>query len=124
MQIVGSNPSSSSPGTWNPSMDYRSYVATRRLQTLVQTARLVYVLLAIGLVVTTVLSFVGVAEPIACFIVAKSANWMGWVNAYAYFHNELLKVSLRAAASTPTATVPMNGDRGTVQQLQNATVTV
>ncbi|KAI9183841.1 hypothetical protein H9P43_002893 [Blastocladiella emersonii ATCC 22665] len=80
----------------DPSSDQRSYVAAQCLRTLVRTARLVYIPLAIGSLTGSLLIFIGIVEPITCFITATAANCSGWVNAYAYFHNELLKASLRA----------------------------
>ncbi|KAI9183842.1 hypothetical protein H9P43_002894 [Blastocladiella emersonii ATCC 22665] len=105
----------SSSGHGDPSSNQRSYVAAQCLRTLVRTARLVYIPLAIGSVITALLSFVGIAEPIACFVVATSANCSGWVNAYAYFHNELLKASLRTGTTTAAPS-----QAGTIQSTTGA----
>ncbi|KAI9183832.1 hypothetical protein H9P43_002884 [Blastocladiella emersonii ATCC 22665] len=94
----------------NNSAASRSAVATQCLRNLVRTASFIYVPLAVGSFAATVFCFLGVVEPFTCFVVATSTNCAGWVNAYAYFKNELLKTSLRKGGEDSTA----SSRRGTV----------
>ncbi|KAI9183833.1 hypothetical protein H9P43_002885 [Blastocladiella emersonii ATCC 22665] len=102
-----------SGGGGGSSKSQRSNVATQCLNVLVRTASLTYIPLAVGAFAVTIECFLGVVEPISCLVVATMTNCAGWANAYAYFVNERLKLTLRktpAPKSSATGSMSASED--------------
>ncbi|KAI9179851.1 hypothetical protein H9P43_005182 [Blastocladiella emersonii ATCC 22665] len=100
---AGPSPSPSAPSSPGPSRKHaskgekRSLVASLCLNNLIRTASFVYIPLTIAAVGVTTAQVLHLVDPLSCLFAGVFSTAAGWINAYAYFQNERLKLSMRSS---------------------------